>query len=72
MPPFGPIKRADLIYYLRKAGFEEPESGAKHQYMKRGPVKVRLPNPLQGDTSKPLLARILRDALISREEWEKL
>jgi hypothetical protein len=72
MPPFGPLKRVDLIRYLRNAGFEEPESGAKHQFMKRGAVKVRLPNPHAGDISKPLLARLLRDALISREEWEKL
>jgi hypothetical protein len=72
MPPFGPIKRADLIHYPRKAGFEEPLSGGKHQLMKRGAVKVRLPNPHKGDIGKPLLVRILRDALISREEWEKL
>lgn len=31
-----------------------------------------LPNPHSGDVGKSLLARILRDALISREEWEKL
>jgi len=72
MPPFGPIKRADLIHYLRKAGFGAPESGGKHQLMQRGPVKIRLPNPHAGDISKPLLARILRDALISRDEWERL
>jgi predicted RNA binding protein YcfA (HicA-like mRNA interferase family) len=72
MPPFGPIKRADLIYYLRKAGFEDPKPGRKHAYMKRGSVKVRIPNPHEGDVSKDLLRRILRDALISREEWEKL
>jgi predicted RNA binding protein YcfA (HicA-like mRNA interferase family) len=72
MPPLGPIKRADLIYYLRKAGFEAPQSGGKHQHMKRGAVRVTLPNPHAGDISKSLLTRILRDALISREEWEKL
>jgi predicted RNA binding protein YcfA (HicA-like mRNA interferase family) len=72
MPPFGPIKRADLIHYLRKAGFEAPQSGGKHQHMKRGNVKVTLPNPHVGEIGKSLLARILRDALISREEWEKL
>ena len=29
-------------------------------------------NPHRGDISKELLARILRRARISREEWEKL
>lgn len=72
MPPFGPIKREDLIHYLRKAGFDAPQSGGKHQYMKRGGVKVRVPNPHAGDIGKSLLARILRDARISREEWDKL
>jgi len=26
MPPFGPIKRSDLIKYLRKWGFDGPYS----------------------------------------------
>jgi predicted RNA binding protein YcfA (HicA-like mRNA interferase family) len=72
MPPFGPIKREDLIHYLRRAGFEVPKPGGRHQFMKRGGVKMTLPNPHSGDVGKSLLARILRDALISREEWEKL
>jgi len=71
MPPFGPIKRADLIYYLRKVGFED-RSGRKHQHMRRGPVKVTLPNPHRGDISKQMLAKILREAEVSREEWGKL
>jgi predicted RNA binding protein YcfA (HicA-like mRNA interferase family) len=72
MPPFGPLKRDDLIYYLHKVGFEGPRAGGKHQHMKRGAVKVMLPNPHAGDVSKGLLQRILRDARVSREEWEKL
>ena len=72
MPAFGPIKRTDLIYYLRKAGFAGPKPGSRHAYMERGPVKVRIPNPHAGDISKQLLNRILRDGFISREEWEKL
>ena len=72
MPPFGPIGRADLIYYLRKAGFQEPKSGGKHQYMKRGAVRVTLPNPHEGEIGKNLPSRVLRGARITREEWEKL
>jgi hypothetical protein len=49
MPPLGPIKRRDLIRYLRKLGFEGPYAGGKHQYMVRGEVKLALPNPHQGD-----------------------
>lgn len=72
MPPFGPVKRKALIRYLQKAGFEGPESRSKHQIMSRGDVTVLIPNPHVGDISKELLSRLLRQAGISREEWEKL
>jgi len=72
MPPLGPIKRNDLIRYLRALGFDGPYSGGKHQRMEKGVLKVSLPNPHQGDISKALLTQILRKAGISREEWESL
>jgi len=72
MPAFGPIKRQDLIRYLKGMGFEGPYSGAKHQLMLKGRVRIRLPNPHEGDIGKELLARILRQAGVAREDWEKL
>jgi hypothetical protein len=72
MPPFGPIKRTDLIYYLRRIDFSGPYDGKKHQYMMRGALRVIIPNPHRGDISKHMLAKLLREAGISREEWEKL
>jgi predicted RNA binding protein YcfA (HicA-like mRNA interferase family) len=72
MPHFGPIKRRDLIHYLRRLGFDGPYSGGKHQFMVKGEITLRLPNPHRSDIGKELLARILRQARISREEWEKL
>ncbi len=72
MPRFGPIKRKDLIYYLKQLSFEGPYSGGKHQFMVKGDITLRLPNPHQGDIGKELLARILRQAGIDRDEWEKL
>jgi len=72
MPEFGPIKRKDLIRYLKELGFIGPSSGGKHQHMKKGNITLTLPNPHQGDIGKELLARILRQAEISREEWEIL
>jgi len=38
--------------------------------MVRGETKVPIPNPHQGEIGPKLLARILREAEISREEWE--
>jgi predicted RNA binding protein YcfA (HicA-like mRNA interferase family) len=72
MPRFGPIERKDLIRYLRQAGFEGPYSGGKHQFMIKGNITLRIPNPHRSDIGKELLARILRQAGIDRDEWEKL
>jgi predicted RNA binding protein YcfA (HicA-like mRNA interferase family) len=72
MPHVGPIKRKDLIYYLKLSGFDGPYSGGKHQFMIRESITLRIPNPHQGDISEDLLVRILKQARISRREWEKL
>ena len=72
MPPFSSIKRKELIRQLKKLEFTGPFAGGKHQYMVRGQLKVWIPNPHQGDISRDLLARILRQANITREEWESL
>lgn len=72
MPAFGPVKRGDLIRYLRKLGFEGPYSGTKHQYMVKDDITVRIPNPHKSDISKELLGEILRQAAIEKDEWEQL
>ena len=72
MPPFGPINHRELIRYLKEAGFDDPYSGSKHQYMVKAEFKLTIPNPHRGDISPNLLARILRQASISKEEWEEL
>jgi predicted RNA binding protein YcfA (HicA-like mRNA interferase family) len=72
MPRYGAIARRDLVRYLRSAGFSGPDAAGKHQIMRRGDVTISIPNPHRGDISTGLLARILRQAGISREEWERL
>lgn len=72
MPTFGPIKRGDLIRNLKKLGFEGPFSGGSHQYIVKGQLKLFIPNPHQGDISRPLLSKILKQAGIAKEEWEQL
>lgn len=72
MPRFGATSRNDLVRYLRRLGFDGPFSGGKHQFMQRGERMVRLPNPHEGDISVGLLSRILKQAGISRQEWEEL
>ena len=72
MPRFGPIRRRELIQCLRSLGFEGPFSGGKHQFMVRGDVTVRVPNPHQSDIGKDLLGRILRQAGVRKDEWEEV
>ena len=72
MPGVGPIKRKDLVAYLRKLGFEGPFSGGKHQFMIKDNVTLRVPNPHRGDIGRDLLSRILKQAGINKEDWEKL
>ncbi len=72
MPWLGPIKREELVRYLRVLGFEGPYSGKKHQFMLKGVVRLRIPNPHQRDIGKELLSRILKQAGIDKETWEKL
>jgi len=72
MPSFGPVKRKDLVKALRQAGFEGPYAGGKHEFLVKGEIRLILPNPHQSEISKELLARVLRQANVSRAEWEKL
>jgi predicted RNA binding protein YcfA (HicA-like mRNA interferase family) len=72
MPAFGPIKRRDLIYFLKQIGFHGPYSGGKHELMVKEQIVLTLPNPHHGDISKELLSRILKQANISKEEWRIL
>jgi predicted RNA binding protein YcfA (HicA-like mRNA interferase family) len=71
VPSFGPISRRKLISTFRKLGFDGPYSGGRHQFMIRRDVTVRIPNPHGRDIGVALLTRILRQAGISREEWEQ-
>ena len=72
MPAFGPIKRRDLIRALRARGFAGPFSGGKHPFMVKDERTIVIPNPHRQEIGMELLARILRQAGISREEWEAL
>lgn len=72
MPSLAPIKRRDLVRYMRALGFDGPFPGKRHEAMARGNLRVAIPNPHQQDIGVNLLIRILRQAGVSREEWERL
>ncbi len=72
MPKIGPIKRKDLIYYLRLFGFSGPYSGGKHQFMIKDFIRLVIPNPHKGDISRDLLTRIIKQADIPKQDWESV
>ena len=72
MPAIRPIKQIELIRLLRKLDFIGPYSGGKHQFMVKGDLRIRIPNPHKKDIGKNLLKLILEEAGISKEAWEKL
>lgn len=68
-----PISRRELIRKLRTAGFSGPESGGKHTAMRNDSGrKVPIPNPHGGDIDWKITKRIIFQAGITPEEWEKL
>lgn len=72
MPPLGPVSRVVLIRRLQQLGFRGPLAGGKHQFMLGRGRRLPVPNPHSGDIAVPLLTRILRQAGVSRDEWESL
>jgi len=61
-----------LIAGLRSLGFEGPFSGGKHEFMVRRDLVLTIPNPHSGDIGAGLLAIVLRQAGITRKQWERV
>ena len=75
MARWTPCKRRDFIAKLKKLGFESPELGGGHFYMRRGTFTLTLPN--NAEYSIPQIKMLLREIelgtkiKISLEEWQK-
>jgi predicted RNA binding protein YcfA (HicA-like mRNA interferase family) len=67
----GNISWRKLVQKFRKLEFDGPYAGGRHLFMKKGELKVIIPNPHEGDISKHLLSEILRQAGISSKDWNK-
>jgi predicted RNA binding protein YcfA (HicA-like mRNA interferase family) len=61
------VPRRELIRKLRRLGFEGPFSGKKHEYMRKGNIRIIIPNPHGQDIDPGLIRRILKHAGISIE-----
>jgi len=45
MPSVKPLKRSELIHYLKQCGFAGPFAGGKYQYMLKENHSITIPNP---------------------------
>jgi predicted RNA binding protein YcfA (HicA-like mRNA interferase family) len=65
------ISRRELIRKFKALGFNGPFSGGKHQFMIKSQKKIRIPNPHgKKDINVSLVNEILKQAGISRDEWD--
>ncbi len=75
MGKWNPCKRRDFIKKLKKLGFEPPEPGGRHFYMRYGTYTFSLPN--NKEYSVPQVKMLLNEIengireKISLDEWEK-
>jgi len=71
-----PCKRRDFIKKLRKLGFEPPEPGGRHHYMRYGTYTLTLPSNKEYSVPqiKMLLNEIERgiNKKISLQQWDEL
>jgi len=70
MPKLSPVSWREFVHRLQSLGFEGPYSGSKHPYMLKEDVVLTIPNPHREEIGVDLLSRLLRQAEISRREWE--
>ncbi len=61
-----------LVQKFRRLGFDGPYSGGRHLFMVKDKVKIRIPNPHKKDISKYLVIEILRQAVISHKDWDRI
>jgi predicted RNA binding protein YcfA (HicA-like mRNA interferase family) len=76
MPRLAPISRRELVYRLKKLGFEGPFRGGEHDFMRRARDGMKLPVP-RGDAKSReigvgLQKKMLLEMGVSREEWMNL
>ena len=65
------ISWKELIRNLRRFGFDGPYAGGKHLFMKKGSLKLHIPSKHKGDIGVGLISEIIRQAGISKKEWDK-
>lgn len=69
MANLSPVSRRELVRKRKALGFEGPFPGGKHPWLRRGGLRLTIPNPHPGAIDPGLIRRILLQAGITLEEW---
>lgn len=64
------ISHRELIGKFKKLGFDGPYSGGRHLFMIKVDLKIYIPNPHGRDIQGFLVNEILKQAGISKKEWD--
>jgi predicted RNA binding protein YcfA (HicA-like mRNA interferase family) len=72
MPKLKSCTRRVLVSKLKEFKFKGPYPGGKHSWMEKENIRLIIPNPHKGDIDVGLIRRILKQAKIRPEEWNKL
>jgi hypothetical protein len=66
------LSRNELIRKFRAFGYDGPFSGKRHQFMRLGSRKIRIPNPHgKQEISAGLVSEIVRQAGIDQADWDR-
>jgi predicted RNA binding protein YcfA (HicA-like mRNA interferase family) len=60
-----------LVRKLKEFGFKGPYPGGKHGWMEKENIRLIIPNPHKGDIDVGLIRRLLKQAKIRHEEWNR-
>ena len=66
-----PLPRGKVVKRFRALGWDGPHPGRKHATMRKGKRKLTIPNTHSGDISKALIGELLKQAGVSRAEWNR-
>ncbi|MBI2925782.1 MAG: type II toxin-antitoxin system HicA family toxin [Verrucomicrobia bacterium] len=66
-----PVKHRELVRRLRALGWAGPYFRGPHPFMVEEEARVTIPNPHAGDIDWSLTKRILQQAGMAAEDWNK-
>lgn len=74
MPKLTPLKASEVIRKLKSLGYHGPIPGGRHVHMVHYETKKVIPIPTHGDKDigVGLLRKIVQEAGVTIEEWQRL